>query len=93
MREVPHTKSECSDEEDISYPRDNIPEAECPPGNKLQELVELEMRRLLRRKKGVRELRYLKQVYESLLGINRKGRYKLLELTFNSERERQNIEQ
>jgi len=48
--EVSHAKSECSDEENISHPRDDIPEAECPPGNKLQKLVELEMRRRLRKK-------------------------------------------
>jgi len=48
--EISHAKSECSDEEDISHPRDDIPKAECPPGNKLQELVELEMRRRLRKK-------------------------------------------
>jgi hypothetical protein len=42
--EIPHAKSKCSDEESNSDPGDNMPEVECTPGDKPQELVELEMR-------------------------------------------------
>jgi len=49
--EVSHAKTECNNEEDISDPGHNIPKAESTPGDKHQELVELEKGDSLRKRK------------------------------------------
>jgi len=42
LGEVSHAKTECNNEENISDPGYNVPKAESTPGDKHQELVELE---------------------------------------------------